>query len=153
MTNDLICVQDTVYDEYFENIERNTVFLLSGEAAERAWNLEVYPNSSSYFDLPDDCWIVAVQSRPIGQWLEAYNNDDNALVEELLRGALNWPDTTILKFFAKKKIVFQASWCDFLRWWDEFIAIEDDCPIIIPENGSGKEALVFRPVGDILKIG
>jgi hypothetical protein len=153
MDSDLICVQDTDYGEYFEKTEKNTVFLLSGETAEKAWNAEVHANSSSYFDLPDDCWIVANKYCFVGGWMEAYNNDDNVVVEELLRRAIEWPDDTIIRFFAKKKIVFQTRWCHFLRFWDGFIAVEDDCPILIPENGSGKEAIIFRPVGDIIKIG
>jgi hypothetical protein len=75
------------------------------------------------------------------------------LVEELLRGVFDWQDNRIIRFYAKKKIVFQTRWCDFLNFWDEFLAIEDDCPIVIPENGSGKEAILFRPIGDIVKIG
>jgi hypothetical protein len=85
--------------------------------------------------------------------MEAYNDDDNATVEKLLRGRVNWSDDTTIRFFVKKSIVFQTRWCEFLRFWDEFISAEDDCPIIIPENGARKEALLIRPIGDILKIG
>jgi hypothetical protein len=153
MADNLICVQDTDYGEYFDNVGKNIVFLLKEESAEKAWHSEVHATSSSYFNLPDDCWIVASKSDSIGNWMEAYNSDNNVAVEELLREALDWPDNAIVKFFAKKRIVFQTKWRDFLRYWDDFIAVEDDCPIIIPENCSGKEALVFRPIGDILKIG
>lgn len=152
MADSSICVQDTDYCEYFENAGKNTIFLLSEEEAQNAWESEICTNSLSYFDLPDDCWVVAHASNSIGYWIEAYNSDDNAAVANLLLKNINWPDDTIIKFFAKKKIVFQAKWCDFLRFWDEFIAVEDDCPIIIPEGDFGKQALVFRPIGDILKI-
>ncbi len=153
MIVEMNCVQDTSYGEFFENAGKNTVFLLIDEEAEKAWTSEVDANSSSYFDLPDDCWIITDKSNSIGSWMEAYNNDDNAAVERLLRASVDWPDDAVIKFFAKNKIVFQSRWCDFLRFWDEFIAAEDDCPIVIADNCSGKEALIFRPIGDIIKIG
>ena len=153
MSEDLICVQNIDYGEYFEKAGKGTVFLLSGETAEKIWDSEIYANSTSYFNLPDDCWVVSSKSSLIGNWIEAYNNDDNDAVEELLRRAIDWRDDVIIRFFAKKKIVFQTKWCDFLCYWDEFLAVEDDCPIILPKDNSRKEALVFRPIGDILKIG
>jgi len=153
MADDITCIQETEYGDYFEKAGKNTIFLLSKESAVNAWNFKVNSNSSSYFNLPDDCWIVANKSYSIGNWMEAYNSDDSGYVEGLLRSAVNWSDDAIIRFFVKKRIVFQASWCNFLRFWDEFIAVEDDCPIIIPVKSSAKEALVFRPIGDILKIG
>lgn len=153
MSEELTCVQDTGYSEYFENAGRNTVYLLSENMAESAWNREVHVGTSSYFDLPDDCWIISSESLPIGRWMEAYNNDDNPVVEKLLRAAVDWSDDIFIKFFAKKKSVFRVRWKEFLHYWDEFIAVEDDCPIVIPENGSGKEAILFRSIGDIVKIG
>lgn len=153
MSDKLVCVQSTDYYDYFESVKKNTVFLLNPHMAEMAWESEIYANSSSYFNLPDDCWIVASKSHLIGNWMVAYNNDDNASVERILRETVDWSDSTVIKFFVKNTIVFQAKWCDFLNYWDEFIAVEDDCPIIIPENGAGKEALLFRAIGDIIKIG
>ena len=153
MEDELVCVQDTSYGEYFENAGKESVFLLSEEMAEESWKNEIHPDSSSYFNLPDDCWVVSGKTNSIGNWIEAYNSDDNYVVERSLREAVDWDDNTNVKFFAKKNIVFQARWCEFLRFWDGFIAVEDDCPIVIPENGARKEALIFRPIGDILKIG
>lgn len=153
MGDEFICVKDTDYADYFENAGKNRVFLLNEKLAENAWNREVCDGTSSYFDLPDDCWIVDGKAVQIGRWMEAYNNDDNAAVEKLLRAAVDWSDDIFIKFFAKKKIVFRALWGDFLRYWDEFIAVEDDCSMVIPENESCKEAILFRPIGDIVKIG
>lgn len=153
MSDEFTCVQDTDYGEYFENAGENTVFLLSQNMAERTWNSEVHASTSSYFDLPDDCWIIASKSVPIGRWMEAYNNDENPMVEKSLRASVDWSDDIFIKFFAKKTSVFRVKWKDFLHYWDEFIAVEDDCPIVIPENESHKEAILFRPIGDIVKIG
>lgn len=153
MIEDLICVQDTDYGEYFEKAGSNTVFLLGEKSAEAAWDSEVYGNASSYFNLPDDCWIVSGESNSIGDWMDSYNNDENSAVEKLLREAVDWSDDAIVRFFVKKKIVFQSNWRDFLRYWDEFLAIEDDCPILLPRCSYRKEALLFRSVGDIFKIG
>jgi hypothetical protein len=108
MTDDIICVQDTEFNEYFENTGKNVIFLLREEAAEKAWDAEIHTNSSSYFNLPDDCWIIASNNSSIGDWMEAYNNDNNVLVEELLRGVFDWQDNRIIRFYAKKKIVFQT---------------------------------------------
>lgn len=147
-----ICVQDTDYGRCFQSVRKNTVFLLDEKLAASAWDHEVCAGSSSYFNLPDDCWLVFGKAVSIGRWMEAYNNDDNEILEQLLRAAVDWPDNTFIKFFAKKKIVFRTHWCDFLKHWDEFIAFEDDCPIVIPENFLNKEALLFRPIGDVIKV-
>jgi len=153
MVDEIICVQNTSYADYFENAKKNTVFMLSKKLAENTWNRVVHDGSSSYFDLPDDCWIVTNKTTPIGRWIEAYNNDDNAAVEKSLRAAVDWSDDTLINFFAKNKIVFRTSWLDFLHYWDGFLAAEDDCPMVIPENTPRKEAILFRPIGNIIKIG
>lgn len=149
----MIPVQNSFYSEFFEKSEKDTVFLLSEEEAQYAWNSKIDNRSSSYFDIPNDCWVVASKSVLVGRWIDAYNNDDNVGLADKLRTAVSWSDDTIIRFFAKKKIVFQSKWCDFLEFWDEFIAVEDDCSIVIPESIDTREALLFRPIGDILKIG
>lgn len=149
----MIPVQNSFYSEFFEKAEKETVFLLSEEEAKDAWSNEIDKSSSSYFDLPDDCWIVTSESVSVGRWVEAYNDDDNLGLARKLRTAVFWGDDMVIKFFAKNKIVFQAKWIDFLKYWDEFISAEDDCPIVIPEFRDAREALLFRPIGDVLKVG
>ncbi len=153
MDETLRCVLDTNYGDFFDDVSTNTVFMFSNEFSEHMWSRDIHQGSSSYFQLPDDNWIVTGKSQSIGHWIEPYNNGDNATVERLLRKNIDWPDDTVINFFARRKTVFQTKWRDFLCFWDDFLAIEDDCPILIPEGGSGKEALLFRAIGDILKIG
>jgi Protein of unknown function (DUF2947) len=149
----MIPVQDSFYSEYFERAKEKTIFLLNEEEAKCVWGNKIDRSSSSYFDLPDDCWLVANESISVGRWIEAYNSDDNVEFAGKLRAAVSWSDDTIIQFLAKNKIIFQAKWCDFLECWDEFIAAEDDCPIVIPQSNDVQEALLFRPIGDVLKIG
>lgn len=109
-----ICVQDTEYGRCFQSVGRNTVFLLDEELAGSAWSHEIYASSSSYFNLPDDCWLVFGRTVSIGRWIEAYNNDDNEILERLLRASVDWPDNTFIKFFAKKKLYFVRAGVIFL---------------------------------------
>lgn len=152
MSKELICVQETGYADYFKKTLKNKVFLLDVKMAESAWDHAINIGTSSYFDLPNDCWLISSDSVRIGDWLEAYNDDDNYAVSKILRDSVNWPEDDFVNFFAKRKIVFKVKWKDFVLYWDDFIAIEDDCPIVIPENKKRKEAILFRPLGDVLKI-
>lgn len=149
----MICVQNTFFAYYFDKTGDDTVFLLSEAEAEKAWRAEIHAESTSYFNIPDKSWLVTTQSESLGRWEDAYNGDDNAVVEEILRGAIDWNDDDIVKFFVNIKTVFQTTWRDFLRLWDEFLAVDDDCPIVVPEGGSGKEAIIFTPMGEIIKVG
>ena len=153
MADKLVCVQKTHLNEYFENSDKITIFLLDEKLAESAWKRNIHFDSSSFFDLPDDCWIITSKVVQVGHWMEAYNEGNDATVGKLLRKAVDWNDDFYIYFFAKKKIVFRTQWHNFLQHWDDFIAIEDDCPIVTPECDLCKEAIVFRPIGDFLKIG
>jgi len=152
MSENLIPIEETFYSDYFEGLECQGVFLLREDKAKLAWSQEIEPNSSSYFDLSDECWIVKGKPLFVGRWLEAFNNDDNNIVAEALRSTVQWSDETVIKFFAKKNAVFQTTWGEFLKVWDGFLTAEDDCPIIIPEFNNSRLAFLFRPIGDILFI-
>lgn len=117
------------------------------------WNKKIHQGSSSYFQLPDNNWVTANKLQSIGRWIEAYNNGNTTMVEKLLRKNVSWSDDEYVYFFAKSTIAFQMKWSYFLCFWDEFLAIEDDCPIIVLAENSKKEALLFRAIGDILRVG
>lgn len=153
MNDRLIPVQDSFYKEYFDDIDKTKIFLLKEEYANSAWADEIDSNSTSYFDLPNDCWIVKATSISIGDWIDAYNSDNNAIVANMLLSAIDWDEGEKIRFYVKKGIVFQAKWSDFLQFWDDFVAVEDDCPIVVSESSRQQQALIFRPVGDVIKIG
>lgn len=153
MSDTLTCVKKTFYSEYFEEVISNVVFLLDKESAKKAWEKNVGIGSESYFDLPDDSWLIEGQKIEIGRWMEAYNTDDILLVKKLLASHVGWQDETVVNFFVNNEIVFITKWKDFLQYWDSFIAIEDDCPIVIPDIlNKNRKAIIFRPIGDIVKI-
>jgi len=153
MGNDFLNpVQDTFYKDYFEGNNCGTIFLLGKKNANYVWNNEISPNTTSYFDLPDDCWVVSHKSILIGNWMDSYG-DDASLVSIILKQAVTWDEKTIVKFFVKKDTVFECKWEDFLASWDDFISVEDDCPLVIPDKNSNHEAILFTPIGNIIKIG
>lgn len=152
MSDEMTCVKDTHFVYYFDNIDKNTVFVLRDDLATDAWDREIHKGTTSYFRLPDNCWIISSKRDLVGYWVEAYNTENNAVVENFLRMAVDWPNDIFVIFFANGATAFRTTWRSFLRYWDEFIAIEDDCPILIPETGIRKEAIIFTPGGDILRI-
>ncbi len=155
MTNEMTCIKDTEFSQYFENATKNTIFRLEEESSEKAWDSEIHQGSSTFSLLPDNCWVVPKPNNiSIGKWIEAYDNGNNFAVEEILRESFDWPDDTIIRYFLDRSFVLQVKWCDFLRYWDDFLALEDDCPIVIPQNGLRRnEAIIFDPSGYIFKIG
>lgn len=151
MKDVLTCVLDTEYSDYFDDADKDSIFLLNEGAAKDVWNRKIHYGSSSFFNLPNDCWIAASKSISIGRWIEAYNKGDAKIVEKLLREAVDWSDDWYIYFLARSKVVFRMQWNVFLRHWDSLISIEDDCPIVIVESAPRQEAILFRPIGDILK--
>lgn len=152
MSDEMTCVKDTEYGYYFDNIEKSTAFLLREDLAKDAWGHKIHKGSTSYFRLPDDCWITSGKWAFVGTWVDAYNEDQNAIVEDFLRTAVDWPDDISIIFFANGLTAFRTQWRTFLKYWDEFISVEDDCPILMPETGDRKGAIMFTPGGDIIRI-
>ncbi|WP_062269767.1 DUF2947 family protein [Endozoicomonas arenosclerae] len=154
MTNkaESLPVERTRYREYFDSIPRNSIFLLDKGVSELFWDKEISNKGASYFKLPNDCWLVSGESDLIGSWLDFYNKSDNIPVSNILKSKFKWSDKETVRFCISKCIILESSWSVFLEFWDDFLAIDDDCPILIPSNPINREAILFRPIGDILKV-
>ncbi len=150
--DELTSVLDSDYKDYFEGANSRDVYLLSKTCANAAWEEAIDSKAKSYFDLPDDNWVVTCNSTSIGDWMTSYNDDERKPVSKILRRNVNWPEDTIIHFFVNRDIVFQSTWFNFIEAWDDFIAVEDDCPMIVPTTGKTEGAILFRPIGDICKI-
>lgn len=152
MSDEMTCVKDTVNNYYFDKIEKNTVFLLRDDLAKEAWDRKIDKGSTSYFRLSKGCWITSDNREIVGHWVEAYNNDNNAIVEKFLRRTVDWVDDSFILFFPDGLTAFRTRWRSFLQFCDDFLAFEDDCPIVMLEPDGGREAIVFAPTGYIIKI-
>lgn len=151
MSENLNPVESTQYKDFFDDVPEKAVFVYEKSCGEALWEDVIGKESSSYFNLPDDNWVVSKTSRKIGEWIEAYNNDENRIVADALQKELDWSFDTKVRFFGKKSVVLETSWKNFLQYWDGFIALEDDCPILVKE-GVRETGLLFRGIGDILLI-
>jgi len=148
----LISIENTTFKECFEGVQPGEVFLLGKEDSNKYWERYIDTSATSYFNLPEGSWVVASKHECLGTWMEAYNNDNNEAVSAILRKEFTWVDDMTVWFFVSKEIVFESSWQSFLKYWDCFIAAEDDCPILLGQEMSTGQALLFRAIGDMYKI-
>ncbi|MCG9962786.1 DUF2947 family protein [Shewanella cutis] len=151
MSENLSPVESTQHKDFFDDVPANTVFVYERSCGEALWEDVIGKKSTSYFSLPDDNWVVSKESRKIGEWIEAYNNDENKIVGDILQRELDWGFDTKVRFFGKKSVVLETSWKSFLLHWDGFLALEDDCPILV-KDGDIETGILFTGTGDILVI-
>lgn len=145
-------VNSTKYRDFFEGVPANNIFLLDEKLASDFWLKHISIEGNSYFSLPDNNWVINGFSEPLGDWLEAYNDDNNEPVSQLLKRSFSWSHNTSIWFCISKEIIFQLSWEDFLKHWDCFVAIDDDCPIVIGFTADLQQALILRGIGNMSKI-
>ena len=142
-----------VYQQYFEELKDKEVFLLSNTESYKIWSQNIDKKADSFFRLPDNNWIVIADQRLIGKWIDEYNLDRYELIFDLLNKSFpSWAEGDTVWFCINKITVIETSWLCFKKQWINFISCEDDCPILINTNKS-LCAIIFRPVGDFLKIG
>lgn len=148
----LIPIENTTFRDYFEDIQPREVFLLGKEDAKELWQTRIDENATSYFNLPDNSWVVTSRNEHLGTWIEAYNSDNNEAVSDILKKKFAWTIDMTVWFCVSKEIIFESSWGFFLKHWDCFIAIEEDCPILLGQEEPTEQALFFRAIGDMYKI-
>ena len=151
-SKDLQAVLNSPYKDYFETAGASDVYLLSKSKANNFWDNAVEEKIDSFFKLPNDNWIVNSVSVKIGEWISAYNADEKKPVSQVLRKNIAWDESSTIWFLVNRDIAFQTTWNNFIELWDDFIAIEDDCPLILPNNPRKEGALIFSSIGHILKI-
>ena len=144
-------IRNTVFADNFPPGEDLGIFLLDPPESETVFEMAFGPKVKSYFDFPDDHWVVASEKTQVGQWAEAYNADTLEPVASELKQTVDWAPDEDVYYFAKKRIVFKSSWAVFVSHWDAFLACEDDGTILM-RDPADKEAILFYSGGQIIHI-
>jgi hypothetical protein len=85
----------------------------------------------------------------IGDWISSYNGDTSR-VSKLLEEKILWSKNSTVWFCISSSLILQTNWATFIEYWDSFLCVDDDCPILISKDYGC--SLLFRPLGDIVKI-
>ncbi len=145
-------VEVTELNDIFDDVDVKTIFVLDKNSASNHWINAVDEKANSYFRLQDNNWLVANNNAVIGGWRDAYNNDDNYYVSKLLNQHVEWEEECLVRFYVSKLIVLETKWKYFLKHWDNFLALEDDSPVLIKDGEEKSRALIFRAGGDIVLV-
>lgn len=139
------------YKEEFEGAKADSTYLLSKQLSQSIWAQNIDRNANTYFHLSDSHWLVTSKTINIGKWIESYNSEKPEKVINLLNKFVNWSNEDIVWFCINEDNIIETSWNVFKNAWIHFLYCENDCPILIAEN-KGKQAIVFRSIGDFLLI-
>lgn len=150
MNDSLIPISSTEFSEYFDDIGNCKIYRLSQNDAELYWHSIFMDNSRSYFSLSDDNWFIRSNSHKIGEWINAYNSNSNIALSEILTKEISWQDDNIIRFCISSSCIFQTTWQCFNLHWSDFLAIDDDCPIVFSTTDTDS-SICFRPIGDIVR--
>ena len=147
----MISILKSIYSDEFEGCNSNTVFLLNEEESIAVWIYYIDKKAKSYFQLPDDNWLVTSYSEVVGEWINDYNKDIAENVKGILDKVTVWSDNDKVWFCIRKTKVIETVWSEFKSYWMNFIECEDDSPILINESISNC-AIIFRSMGVFVKI-
>ncbi|WP_075090929.1 3' terminal RNA ribose 2'-O-methyltransferase Hen1 [Haloferula sp. BvORR071] len=134
-------------EEFFSPEARTLVRELPPVEASEVCHLHLGGKARGYFSLPDGHWILRAESTLIGHWAEAYDTDSAADVAAALT-ALPWQENDTVYFFTGRSLVTESTWAAFVRHWMDFLAIEDDEPVVTNLQRPW-EALIFNSGGGI----
>ncbi len=150
MNNNLISIKNTHFKEYFSSEIYDEVFLLDTKDANLFWHSYIGENTTSYFNLPNDNWIIKEERIFLAEWITYYNEDNNISISTILKNQISCDNDATIWFCMSKELILKSNWKVFLEHWDCFIAIDDDCPIILIENEA--QSLLFTSIGGLYKI-
>jgi hypothetical protein len=146
-------ISETAYAEYFENAALSASILVASEDEARAmWARMIDAAGRAYFRLPNDAWIVTGNSVKCGRWMEDLNASNPTPFRQLLRSTAPWHAEQQVIFAASPAIALLCDWHTFTEHWIGFLLIESDCSILV-SGGGGKQAFVFRALGDANFVG
>lgn len=136
----------------FSDARVNTIYQLSNRESQLIWDAYIHKNASSFFKLPDTCWVISSSRVSLGQWLDDFNAEKHERVKRLLEESISWTNKDIIWFCINRNVIIEAQWEEFKMSWINFLYCSDDCPIVINSSGSHC-AVIFKPIGSIMKIG
>jgi len=151
MNDSLIPVLSTEFSEYFESIGECEIYLLSKNDAELYWRSVFKDLSKSYFSMSDDNWFIKSDFLKIGAWIDAYNATSNTELLDILTKRIFFKDDDIVRFCISSSCILQTTWRCFNLYWSSFLAIDDDCPIVLSVKKIDS-SILFVPIGDIFEV-
>jgi len=151
MNDSLIPVSSTEFSEYFENIGECEIYHLSKNDAELYWRSVFKDSSKSYFSMSDDNWFIKSDFLKIGEWIDAYNATSNIVLSDILTKRIFFKDDDIVRFCISSSCIFQTTWKYFNLYWSKFLAIDDDCSIVLSVKNTDS-SILFAPIGDIFEV-
>ncbi|MBT0587739.1 DUF2947 family protein [Alteromonas oceanisediminis] len=147
-----IDVKKTEFKSLFDSVPFGVVQFLGANDSKKFWKKNIDEHSNNYFRLPESNWIVSSKSIDIGRWLEPYNEDSNKELAQKLKKFINIEGDLVVHFAFKGQYVFAVRWADFLQYWDSFLAMEDDSPILLIDEEGKRKALVFNGMGNVILV-
>jgi len=147
----LISIKESEFCEEFDSVDLLSTFLLDKSEAEKIWGKYIDKELKPYHQLESSHWLNATINNTIGNWIEAYNEDDYETVKVILESEINWLANDILYFCMSKYFVIKTTWMDFKAGWINFLMCEDESPVLINENNP-ENVLVFNPIGSIKRV-
>lgn len=142
-------VENTKFQNFFKNISKGSVYVLDENESASTWKAFVKSDRSSYFRLSDDNWVINSETIKVLNWIDAYNEDDNEKLSEQLRNSVDWDVDEGVRIYISKLIVLETVWDVFLKYWDDFIAFEDDAFILGATSSSENNIFLFMSSGII----
>lgn len=129
------------------------VFVMHRDAAQDFWDSKVNEVARTYFHLPDSSWIVAGPTEQLGSWLKAYNDEEYSRVRALLLRSQFQSHIAPVAFCVNARTCLVAPWGIFCEAWFAFIAVSDDCPIVMPVSAAAPQhCIIFTPRGAVWRV-
>lgn len=144
-------IQQTEYAYYLPVGTHIQALVLDSEESKALFELFFETDRKSYFLFSDDHWAVKSDYKKIGHWLLPYNANNDDEVSNLLKNAIDWDNDEKVFYLAKKSVIFQLTWGDFLKHWSTFLTIENDATFVI-RSMTEKTVLMFTALGEIRHI-
>jgi len=151
MNDNLIPIASTEFSEYFDNVSDCEIYLLPEDDAKLYWSNIFMDKSTSYFNLSNDNWFIKSKTYKIGEWINAYNATSNILLSDILTEEISWQNNDMVRFCVSSYCIFQTTWKCFKLYWSDFLAVDDDCPIVLSLVNTDT-SILFTPIGDVFKV-
>ena len=149
---DKIKVQDSkFYSEYFDNLQEEDIYVFLKAKSQEIWKSLFDEKAKSYFQLPNNNWIIKSKEIHLGTWIDDYNDDISKNVSNKLENTINWKDDDKILFCINDSSIIESSWLNFKTSWIDFLSCEDDAVLIVNPNNL-KTALIFYSIGTFFKL-
>ncbi|WP_036114477.1 DUF2947 family protein [Lysobacter capsici] len=146
----MIPIYDSPLKKYlddFSSAELASVFLLEGDEAVAVWR-EYIGDGKSFNHLSNESWVVGGSWVTIGDWMDGYPRPLNSQrVAELVSTKSEWSDNEELFLIQNSKNIIKFTMKDFNKFWNDFLSIFGDGPVLISRDRKSGVAFQFLPLG------